>query len=102
MNLYAILVFALFGWIPIVFVFIGHVTRMNKRLDIQEAEIRQLWKERRILVDGLCDAGISIKTNALDICRIGDMASDTCADVTAHARVLDDHSLRLSVLEGEQ
>jgi hypothetical protein len=58
------------------------------------------------IVNGSLDLSAKISAeshqNALDICRIGDMASDTCAEVTAHARVLDNHTDRLSALEGEQ
>lgn len=96
-------------WVPIVIVFTSYIARLNKRLDAQEAEIRQLWQERRRLIDGLCDAGISITTNATAIARIsGDLAkisddlSDLRGEYLAQARALDNHDDRLSALEGEQ
>ncbi len=81
---------AILSWsvIGLTAIFTVHISRLNRRLDIQEAEIRQLRH--------------SENQNALDICRIGDMASDTREEVTAHARVLDNHTDRLSVLEGER
>ncbi len=95
----AILAFSVLGLASIVTV---HLSRMNRRLDIQEAEIRQLWNRITSLEIALAQVRSAENQNALDICRIGDMASDTCTEVTTHARVLDNHTDRLSALEGEQ
>ena len=40
------------------------------------------------------------RTNALDICRIGDAHVETRGEVIAHARALDAHDERLQALEG--
>jgi len=89
-------------WVPIVIVFTSYIARLNKRIDTQEAEIRQLWNRITPLEIALVQVRSAENQNAIDICRIGDIASDTCTEVTAHARVLDNHTDRLSVLEGEQ
>ncbi len=69
------------------------------RLHKAERELITLKADTLTIV---CDLGAEARTNALDICRIGDMASDTRSEVTTHAQVINDHTLRLSVLEGEQ
>ena len=79
-----------------------YIDRLTARLSIQEAEFRQLWSRVTPLEIALAQVRSTENQNALDICRIGDMTSDTFAEVTAHARVLDNHTDRLSALEGEQ
>jgi len=89
-------------WVPIVIVFTSYIARLNKRLDRQEAEIRQLWNRITPLEIALAQVRSAENQNALDICRIGDMASDTVGEVSAQARTLDNHTDRLSVLERER
>lgn len=96
-------------WVPIVIVFTSYITRMNKRIDTQEAEIRQLCKQNKRLIDHLCDSGASITTNALAICdnsgsivKISDDLAALRREYLAQARALDAHDDRLSALEGEQ
>lgn len=79
-----------------------YIDRITARLDRQEAEIRQLWNRITPLEIALAQVRSAENQNALDICRIGDMASDTVGEVSAHARTLDNHTDRLSVLEREQ
>lgn len=89
-------------WVPIVIVFTSYIARLNKRLDRQEAEIRQLWNRITPLEIALAQVRSAENQNALDICRIGDAHVDTRSEVAAHARTLDHHTDRLSVLEREQ
>ncbi len=106
-------VVALLGWVPIVVILTVRLDRTEQMIkmimrdtvaaeDALRSEIHQLWEERQQMINALCEVGVSVKANALDICRIGDMASDTHSEVTAHARTLDHHTDRLSVLEREQ
>jgi hypothetical protein len=48
----------------------------------------------------VADLSANERTNALDICRIGDAYSETAGDVLAQARALDAHDERLQALEG--
>lgn len=100
---------ALLGWVPLAFIATVHLARINKRIDTQEAEIRQLCKQNKRLIDNLCDSGASITTNALAICdnsgsivKISDDLAALRREYLAQARALDAHDDRLSALEGEQ
>lgn len=99
-------VVALLGWAPIVII-------LTVRLDRTEQTIKMIMHDTVAAEDALrseinqlrvavMDLRSAEDQNALDICRIGDMASDTRSEVTTHAQVINDHTLRLSVLEGEQ
>lgn len=94
------------GWVPIVAILTVRISQTEQTIrmimrdtvaaeDALRSEINQL----RVAVMDLRSAE---NQNALDICRIGDMASDTRSEVTTHTRALDHHTDRLSVLERER
>lgn len=94
------------GWVPIVAILTVRISQTEQTIkmimrdtvaaeDALRSEINQL----RVAVMDLRSAE---NQNALDICRIGDAHVDTRSEVAAHARTLDHHTDRLSVLETEQ
>lgn len=94
------------GWVPIVAILTVRISQTEQTIrmimrDTVSAEeaLRSEINQLRVAVMDLRSAE---DQNAIDICRIGDLASDTRSEVSAHARTLDNHTDRLSVLEREQ
>lgn len=94
------------GWVPIVAILTVRISQTEQTIkmimrdtvaaeDALRSEINQL----RVAVMDLRSAE---DQNALDICRIGDMAIDTVREVSDHAKTIDHHTDRLSVLERER
>ncbi len=94
---------ALFGWVPLVVLLSVRLRRVERRADLHEAEIRQLWRERRSLIDNLCDANTSHQADYVvlsrNLTKTTDDLTDLRGEYLAQARALDAHDERLQALE---
>ena len=77
----------------------ARVRAAEGRLDTHEAEIRQLWQERRRLIDALGDVGADLTQTARDAAKTADDLTDLRGEYLAQARTLDAHDERLQALE---
>lgn len=71
----------------------------ERRADIHDSEIRQLWQERQRLIGALCDVGADLTQIAVNTTRLRDDLTDLRAEHLAQARALDAHDDRLIRLE---
>lgn len=102
----AVLAFAvaLLGWAPLAIVFSWSLNRLRRNLNMvmrsTAAGEDALRSEVAHLRAAVAELTANERTNALDICRIGDEHVETRGEVMAHARALDAHDERLQALEG--
>jgi len=80
------------GWAPLAFIFTVHITQTNIRLDQIDQTLKMIMRETVSAEEAL---RVADRLIALDVRHLS-------AEATAHARALDNHSDRLSTLEGEQ
>lgn len=95
-------VVALLGWAPIAVVFSWSLYRLRRDLDMVMRVVEHQSRSVGSTLIAIDNIRAAENQNAIDICRIGDMASDTVGEVSAHAKTLDHHTDRLSVLERER
>ena len=95
---------ALLGWASLAVVFAWRLDRLRRDLDMvtrsTAAGEDALRSEVAHLRSAVAELSANERTNALDICRIGDEHVETRGYVMGHTRALDAHDERLQVLEG--
>ena len=95
---------ALLGWAPLAVVFSWRLDRLRRDLDMVTrstlAGEDALRSEVAHLRAAVAELSANERTNALDICRIGDEHVETRGYVMGHTRTLGAHDERLQVLEG--
>jgi len=94
---------ALLGWAPLAIVFSWRLDRLRRDLDMVTrstlAGEDALRSEVAHLRAAVAELSANERTNALDICRIGDDLTDLRGEYLAQARALDAHDERLQALE---
>ena len=94
---------ALLGWAPLVVLLAWRLHRLRRDLNMvmrsTAAGEDALRSEVAHLRAAVATLTANERTNALDICRIGDEHVETRGYVMGHARALDAHDERLITLE---
>jgi uncharacterized membrane-anchored protein len=105
---------ALLGWAPLVVLLSwrlrrteGEIAELQARLSVTTEQgldnlndLCALASDMRRARAAVAELSANERTNALDICRIGDEHVETRGYVMGHTRALDAHDERLQVLEG--
>jgi len=104
---------ALLGWAPLVVLLSWRLRRTEGEIAELQAQLSVTTEQGLDNLNGLCalasdmrraraavaELSANERTNALDICRIGDDLTDLRGEYLAQARALDAHDERLQALE---